>query len=196
VDTIPATYFVGDNDSRMRLTGDELLKLDKFRVKCLEHHNKMPTRVSQKDWIIIVQDLIAEAGTIEPSKLYRKHVEQLESLEKYFAAHVPHMVRSKGEEYLVGKIGDHVRVRVKDERFYFKWDKLKFWCERSFSMRHKELGDMRAYVDAEATFHDRTTMRGWFRSSWSLGFHEFDEDMVYRWLHPDELEKESDNDVG
>jgi hypothetical protein len=194
VDTVPATYFVGDGDSRMRLSGDELLRIDKFRVKCLDHRQKMPTRVTQKDWLTIVEGLIAEAGSVEPSTLYRKHAEELEALEKYFSAHIPNMVRARGDEYLAGKVGDFVRVRMKDERIYFKWDKLRLWLERAMNMRHSALQEMRAFIDTEADFHSRKEMRDWFRSSWSFRFETFDKGAVHHWLHPDEPEVEGTED--
>lgn len=189
LDSLPAIYFVGSGDNRMRLTGDELSKLEKYRTKCLEHQIKMPISMNQKDWLVVVGELIEEAVHITPSFLYRKNVEQLEILERYFGMHIPMNVRAFGDEFLHGKTGDNVRVRVKDERIYFKWDKLQVSLTRA-SVRYQDIKEMRAFIDAEASFHTRTDMRGWFRSSWSFPFSHFPEDVVHHWLHPDEVEEE------
>jgi hypothetical protein len=120
--------------------------------------------------------------------LYRKNFEQLEALEKYCSAHIPNMIRTNGDEYLVGKIGDFIRIRIKEERIYLKWGDLKLWLDR-MGKRKDDIKEMRAFIDSTATYYSRDQKRDWFRCSHSLKFEIFDENVVYRWLHPDEPEE-------
>jgi hypothetical protein len=195
VNTVPTTYFVGnggdgDDGSRIRLTADELLNLNKYQVKCLEHaRTGFPVNVTAKEWKNQVIGLINDSVMIEPSVLYRRNVKELEALERYFSANIPVWVHTRGEEFLNGKSGDNVRIRVKEEKIYFKWDKLVYWLEKAFGMRQPGLDSMRAYIDTEATYYSRDQKRDWFRCSHSLRFEVFDENVIYHWLHPGEPEE-------
>ncbi len=189
IDTVPAIYFVGEDDNRMKLSSDELTNLTKYRNKCLDHQRDFPVNVTAKDWILLIHTLIKDAVKVQPSVLHRKNVKELEALERYFSSHVPRWVRSRGEEYLNGKVCDDVRIRIKDERIYFKWSKLMRWLEKAEGMRQQGLDNMRAFIDTEATYYSKEQKRDWFRCSHSLMFSVFDEDVIYQWLHPDAPEE-------
>jgi hypothetical protein len=55
--------------------------------------------------------------------------------------------------------------------------------------RKDDIKEMRAFIDSTATYYSRDQKRDWFRCSHSLKFEIFDENVVYRWLHPDEPEE-------
>ncbi len=189
IDTYPAIYFVGDDENRMKLTSDELTNLTKYRNKCLDHQRDFPVNVTAKDWLLLIHTLIKDAVKVQPSILHRKNFEQLEALEKYFAIHITWWAHSKGDEFLTGKVGDDVRVRIKDERIFCKWRKVLSWCDRVLKMNKVDLGNMRAFIEAEAMYHAKEDgERDFFRCSHSFRFSMFDENEVHNWLYPPKLD--------
>jgi hypothetical protein len=190
VNTIPRAYFVGDGDegTRIRLTADDLLNINRYQLRCMEQgRTGFPVNTTAKEWKNLVLGLINDSVMVEPSELYRKHVKELEALERYFSAHIPNWVRTKGDEFLNGKVGDPIRIRIKDERVYFKWRDLLRWLDKALGMKQVDLDNMRAFVDTEAKYHDTKEGLGrFFRCSHSLKFSTFNEDIVHYWLHPDE----------
>jgi hypothetical protein len=162
VDRVPRIYIVNAGDARLSLGSDDLLNMKKFRTKCLEVGVDFPNTVKQAEWDLVVRRGIEEATVVEPSVLLRGDVEELEVLERWFGSNIPTLVWSKGEEALNGMIGDFVRVKVKEGRFYFKWESLLLYARR-MHLSQREITRLRMFVDqhTDAMGEGGAGVRGW-----------------------------------
>jgi hypothetical protein len=188
VNRIPTIYIVNmgeGNGERMMLDANTLLNLQKYKVRCMEHSLSFPNSMKRDEWENIVRKNIDEATRVEPSVLLKTNVEEWESLEKFISGQVKTGVRTRGDEYLNGKWGDYVRVKVNEGKFYFKWESLSLFCGRNLQFNHVRINDLRLFLHNKGEFIPRNKMKGWFRSTWSMRFSQFDPDKVNMWLNPD-----------
>jgi hypothetical protein len=187
----PYRFTVNIGDTRAPCSAADLLNVHKFRELCMKYSGEFPDKQAQKDWDQVLRRSIETATYIEPSDLYKTNAEEIELLARYFSIHIPNMVRGKGNEYLAGKCGDVVRVRMKDERIYFKFEKLEFWVSK---FKPKMMDAMRSFVNEHCIKIARERMRDWFRSSYAIGFDSFDKAVVHMWLNPDEPDDEGEEE--
>jgi hypothetical protein len=183
INRIPILWIVGSE--RMRMTGDDLLDQRKFRGKCMEYGHPFPDWFKRFEWDEVLRRNIESAVMVEPFVLFKTSIDQLEMLTQFFGRHIPHMVRAKGAEYLTGECGDVVRVRLEEGRIYFKWEKMKFWCERVLGSVRKDVEGMRLYLENHGRYNSRTEGRGWYRSTISVPISLFEEGLLEEWLRPD-----------
>jgi hypothetical protein len=188
INRIPIIWLMGE--ARIRITSEDLLDVRRLRVRCLENGKPFPDRIKQTEWDEVVRRNIDSAVVMEPSVLFKTCIDQLEMLEAFFGRHIPHMVRARGEEYLAGRVGEAVRVRLEEGRIYFKWEKMKWWCERVLHSSKKDIDGLRVYVEDNGKFHSRTEGKGWFRSTHSTPINLFEEGILEGWLRPGEIKEE------
>jgi hypothetical protein len=195
VNSEPRRFFINIADTRVCFDASDILTEHKFSERCMAYGIPIPPMMSKKEWLNLVNKNIEDATIVEPSVLYKPNVSELLALRRFFSTIIPSMVRAKGEEYLSGKVDERVRVKSKEERIYFKWEALLSFCERALQYTKRDIDALRAYVDKSCEWHDRTESKGrWYRSSWSIRFDQFDPDELRRWLNPDIVEEEEEQD--
>lgn len=186
IEGAPRRYFVNIGDSRVGMTPEEFLSQRQYRYKAFAYCGSFPDMMKQSEWDAIVKRATDNATIIEAPYIMREHVNEIEILESFFGIHIPNLVRSAGQEFLDGKVGDAVRLKVKEEQIYFKWEKFGSFCRRSVNMQDKALDKMREFITNKGREYGRTELRDWFRSTLAVPFGLFDEAVIDRWLHPDE----------
>ena len=61
LDAKPAIWFATIGESRMQLTSDQLQDQKKFQLACMEELNRMPVRMKEADWAVVLDALIQDA---------------------------------------------------------------------------------------------------------------------------------------
>jgi hypothetical protein len=183
--TEPRKYFVNIGNKRIWLTGKEMLGQNLYREKCLEYGVSFPDKMKQSDWDAIIRRAVDNATIVDPPEILRTNASEIDILHIYFSLHIPNGVRSGGEEYLAGKIGDLVRLKVKEETIYFKWHGLARFVYGGVRLNGKELEALKMFIVNRGREYGKTELRDWFRCTLSLPFAVFDEAVVDKWLHPE-----------
>jgi hypothetical protein len=194
INRIPQIFIVNFGEGRMILDAHRLMNLQKYKETCVEHGVPFPISMKKDEWENIVRKNIDEATIVEPSLLLRTNADEWMALETFISAQVKTGVRTRGEEYLNGKWGDYVRVKVNEGKFYFKWESLRIFCERGLQLNYARVESLKFFLDKEAEFIRRDQMKGWFRSSFSMRFDQFDHYLVKMWLNPDTEEESTDDE--
>jgi hypothetical protein len=191
----PRKYIINVGDDRVAIGPEEILKLARFRERCLASGLPFPNMMKQADWDTVVRNGIEGATLIEPPEVMRTSANELEMLEQWLGAHIISAVRTRGQAYLEGKEDTHpsakmdvIRVRVQEQRIYFKWEACKFWALRTYS-RH-EAEQMRKFVAENCTYHAKEGglggIRGWWRCTHSIAFDVFKSEIIGKWLDPEQ----------
>jgi hypothetical protein len=176
-------FIVNVGSQRIHMQVDEIMNLKKYQNKCLEYSVPFPDNMIDKDWKDIIRKAREEAIEIEAPGLLRPHATELEMLEAFFGRHITFMVRNKGQEFLDGKVGDVVRVRVKEERIYFKPLNFLDFVRRSYMLSNKEIHGLKMYLVNHTEEHGRTDSKGgWYRSTRSINFGLLNAELLHNWL--------------
>jgi hypothetical protein len=180
IDREPRIYFVslGDNGKRIQCIFDELWHQNKFQVKCGDYGVPAPPTMKRIDWENIVRRNIEDATIVQPTQALRTSALEYEILTAFFSIHVPTFMRigEKGND-------DAVRVRVDEQRVYFKWKNLSRFIMRSFS--GAEIMLMRKFVDDKKNCNyqqQEPGFRDWWRFTYSISFDKLDEEDMEKWL--------------
>jgi hypothetical protein len=181
----PRIYYVNMGEKRVAIAPEELVNLKVYRVKSLEYSGHLPELMKQSEWDDVVRRNIENATVVEPPEIYKTNINEIEILEMYLSVQIPSMVRSAGEEFLTGKVGETVRVKEKEEMIYFKWWSLMGWCRRALYLRERDLNKLRLFIIDNGQEYGRTELRDWFRSTLAVSFKLFDEAKVDKWIRPD-----------
>jgi hypothetical protein len=189
-DVIPRRWFLSINGSGAHLIKSSQLNEQRpFRNWCSDHGYKPPKTEKQHVFEEMVGELydtaVKNEGTLP---FFQTDAGCAENLEVFFSTHIPHMVRAKGDEFLNGKCGDYVRVRVDVERIYFKWQRLKHWCQRSLNLHDRDLDAMKMFISKKGGYQGEEGAREWFRWTYWMPLDVFDRSVVWGWLHPDEVQ--------
>jgi hypothetical protein len=198
VKTVPAIYYVSMRDSnnqeiRMQLAGDELIEQKRFRNKCLEYMVPFPDMFKRQEWDELIRRNLEGAAVVDAPALYASGINQLTMLETYLGMWIPMKVRAEGDAFLNGKgqKEDAVRMKIEEKRIYFKWKKLAAWCVR-WGMLGRDMEKMKIWVNDNTEYHDRESLRDWYRSSYSVRFEQLDPVALDKWLNPDSEEDGKD----
>lgn len=181
----PQTFVLNVGERRVHFTAQELVKMEIYRIKCLESGADIPPKMKQEDWDRRINNAKHDALVVDPPDLLRTDANEIEVLQSFFSIHVPSMVRTLGNEFLAGRVGDSVRVRMEERRFYLKWQALMNFCRRALSMHDKELTRLRLFLAMKGESHSRTDGRDWYRSTWSVPMSMFDVSILDRWFDPE-----------
>jgi hypothetical protein len=177
-------FIVNVGSKRIRMTTDEIMNVKRYQNKCFENGVEFPENMADTDWKDCVKKARNEAIVQEASELFRPHATELEIMEAFFGRHIVFLVRSKGQEFLDGKVGDVVRVKVNEERIYFKHQALLEFVRRSYSASDEVIKRLRIFIEDHAIFHNREIGKGWYRSTHSVQFNELNPELVQVWLNP------------
>ena len=195
VNRVPRIFSANVGNKRVPLLSKELMNVNAFREKCVEHGASFPDRKKGSDWDLIVRHAIENATVVEPTDVMRTNAQELEILQTFFDTNIIHMVRARGEEFLngKGKDDDTVRINKIDRQVYFKWLPLQRFCHRMY--RDGDADRLRKYIENECTYHGKergSGTRKWYRCSHSIPFDKFDEVVIDRWLDPDKEERDGE----
>lgn len=194
-DTDPCQYFLAVNGSEAKpISGRALSRQPMFRDWHIDHGLKAPLSKKRDDyekWISHLQDHAKLKE--EPLPFLRAEVQFIEKLSAYFNIHIPNMVRASGQEYLDGKVGQDVRVRMGEGRIYFKDRKLTMFCKRSLMMNDKDIVELKMFIQRlcetnRGGFQGEQGARDWMRWTYWVRWDLFDEETRERWQYPDGVE--------
>jgi hypothetical protein len=190
LNTDPQVFFTNVGEERISCSADELLNLNKYRVKCLQRSLSFPDNMARKDWDRIIKNSLENATRVDPPDVVKTDAQELETLENYFSIHIMASVRQYGKEFLEGKCGESVRVIQDDGKIYFKHRQLLTSIARWRTSRDAEL--IRQFIANKCEEHkkDGLGVRGWFRCTYSIKFNQFDKETLQRWFDPDREEKD------
>lgn len=191
-DVTPRRWYLSVNGSEAQLIKSSQLNEQRaFRNWCSDHGHKPPMTEKVPMFELMIGELydtaIKNEGTLP---FFLTDAGNIELLEDYFSKHIPHMVRAKGDEFLNGKCGDYVRVKIDIERCYFKWQNLKRWCLTSLNASEKDLDLLKMFIRAKGGYQGEKGDREWLRWTYWMPFGVFEKNVVWRWLHPDEVEEQ------
>jgi len=179
--SIPQKFIVNVGEHRISF-GEEILNLKQYRAKCLSHGVAFPSMMSQGDWDKILRQALEEATVVEPPELFRTSADEVGMIQRYIGMHIPWGVRQGGQDYLDGKLGKDVRIKVEHNRVYFKWDKLEAYCIRVFNLRRKEMDALKLFLTDKGDKTTRGEGRDFYRSCWALPLDMFDKYVIEQWL--------------
>jgi hypothetical protein len=167
----PRVFIVNMTNKRVSVKADDLMNQRLYRKRWVEATGTMPPdKMKGADWEMLVKKNFDLSVEVEPPSFLTPEAYDIEILTQYLWLHIPHNIRVNGKEYLEGKIGDEVRIRIVDKRIYFKTTKLKLYLE-SRGMSRNEIVEFRQFLRDKVLEHDRTYhLGGFFRSSCSVDF--------------------------
>jgi hypothetical protein len=171
----PRIFFASIGGKRIQCSFEELWYIRKFVIKCGEC-GVPPPSMTQKEWEKIVRKNIEEATIVEPSRIIRSNADEYDIMAKFFEANIPNFMRM-GE-----KKDDRVRVRIEEQRVYFKEKRLLEYC-RMLPGGGNLATAMRWFINNKCDFHEQKDgYRDWWRSSYSIACNQFDEVERERWF--------------
>ena len=179
-------YLSVNGDERLPITARELNKQSRLQDWFVERRYTPMDSMALKEFELWRNELLENAILIaNKSDKLQADAEHIELFTTYFGLHVPMMVRSKGEEYLSGKVGDVVRVNNADRRIYFKWGRFKAWCQRAQNIPDKKVEELRFFVEEKGEYLDKRVGKGgWWRCTHGLPMGLFNEVILEQWLDP------------
>jgi hypothetical protein len=140
-DVDPCRWYLAVNGNEpQRILPGELSTQPRFRSWHFDHGHKPPKSTDRHVFEEKIERLYDTAITWEkPLPFLETDAGVVESLTTYFDVHIPTMVRAKGQEFFQGKVGDTVRVKLDEQRVYFKWKSLAIFIKRTFLMKERDI---------------------------------------------------------
>jgi hypothetical protein len=187
VDTRPQIFFVGEE--RIVCSANELLSVKIFRAKCLEVSSSFPDMFTQKEWDHILKSNLENAIRVNPPEVFKTDAKELRIMEEWLSVHINTGVRAWGQEFMDGKQGEYVRMREDEKRIYFKHKRLLTAVRLQRGTVEEKI--MTEFIGNKCMEHKQGPgVRDWFRYSHSIGFDQFDDEMLQKWLNPDKEDKD------
>jgi hypothetical protein len=181
--TEPNLYIVNLGEKRVMFNPEDLIRQDKYQLKCAEYSVPVPHRKKPDEWIDLVNRSLETATRVQPSHAIRSHASHFDMLMVFLNVHIPNFLRY-GE-----KPDDMARARIDERRVYFKDHRLLTWAKRDGGVKYEI--EMRRFIHDKCDYHDKKTSGGrWWRCTYSISFDMLDEDAVEKWLS---IAKEEDD---
>jgi hypothetical protein len=190
-DVTPCRYHLAVNGAeRQPISLKELSGQGSLRTWHLKYRIK-PPRFKRGEYDYFLEKLLDEAIKIEGTLPFmRTDAGRIDALAQYFIRHIPNMVRARGNEFLAGKgeRWDSVRVKWDQQRIYFKWGGMGFFCQNSLNMSKDEMEELKIFITKKGGYQDEHTGREWFRCTYWIRMDIFDAVTLERWFEPDKKE--------
>lgn len=106
-----------------------------------------------------------------------------ENLALYFDGHIPNLLRAKGQEFLEGKVGEYVRMH--EGRIYFKWQRLKRFCQGPLHLTGKDIDALKIFISKKGGYQGEEGAREWYRWTYWVPLEIFDGQWKMRWTDED-----------
>jgi hypothetical protein len=187
VDVEPCRWFLAVNGNEPQLISPgELGTQIRFRNWHFAHGLKPPLSTQRRDFEEMIGKLYDTAITRnELLPFLQTDAGYIENLTTFFDARIPQMVRAKGQEFLDGKVGDSVRVKIDEQRVYFKWKLMAIFMKRVFYMKEKDEEMLKIFIGKKGGYQGGTGVGGWFRNTYWMPLDLFEES-IKGWFKPDE----------
>jgi hypothetical protein len=178
----PVKYFLEGLSIRVELNGSSLEYVHQFRTR-LRDSGINPGNLTKKEFDDWLTGAMETMEVIEPPKYLQANADFREALAKYFDGLIPSLSHRCGQEFLDGKVGDHVRVKMSNQRIYFKRSSFISFCERTKNYKPKDVAEFKQFMfDLNGEHHDKHFHMGrWFRGTWSVGMDEFEDYELEKW---------------
>jgi hypothetical protein len=187
----PQIFFTNVGEERIACNADELLNLNKYRIKCLEYSMSFPDNMPKKDWERIVKNSLENATQVDPPDIMKTDAKELRILEDWLSIHIMSGVRRNYGEFMIGEWGDSVRIRESEKRIYFKAKKLFTAVRLRRGPAEEQI--ITEYVGHKCMEHKQGPgARAWFRYTYSIGFDQFNEETLQHWFDPDRPERKDE----
>src|SRR3974390_684593 len=165
----------------------EISAMSKFRSYLIGYgHNISDVPANLVQYGLLVDGLMGNAiQNEEPPPFLQSNVGHIENLELYFSRHISMMVRSRGKEFLDGKVGENVRVRLDVGRIYFKWQNMKMFLMRALNAREGDIEALNMFIVAKGGYQGEKGERAWFRWTYWMPMNLFEQQVIEKWFEPD-----------
>jgi hypothetical protein len=186
VDVEPCRWFLAVNGNEPQLISHgELGAQVRFRNWHFAHGLKPPKSKERYKFEEMIEELY-DAAIVRDELLpfLQTDAGHIETLTTYFSTHIPSMVRAKGQEFLDGKEGEIVRVKLGEQRIYFKWRSMAIFMKRMFYMKEKEEEMLKIFIGKRGGYQGETGVGGWFRNTYWMPLELFKEP-AEKWFDPD-----------
>ena len=186
VEVEPCHWFLAVNGNEPQLISPgELGTQIRFRNWHFAHGLKPPLSTERRVFEEMIGRLYDAAITRnELLPFLQTDAGHIETLTTYFDIHIPNMVRAKGQEFLEGKEGDFVRVKLDEGRIYFKWKNLGSFIKRVFHMKEKDVEILKIFIGKKGGYQGETGVGGWFRNTYWMPLDLFEEP-AKGWFNPE-----------
>ena len=193
-DVDPCNYYLSVNGhEKQPIEKYELGNQAKFRNWHIGHRFIPPRSVTRDAFEQMIEQLIAASIKRETLPFMQTDAGHVENLVQYFSAHIPRMVRAKGQAFLDGKTGDPVRMKLDIGRLYFKWDGLKRFYQKGLNAREEDIRSLERFIDKKGGYQSEKEGRGWFRCTYWVPWEIFNEITREKWLDPDKTDEGDGN---
>jgi hypothetical protein len=170
--------FCNIGSKRVQLTENDLLYSKNIQAKYLEMREHIPPLMKNEEHRAFVNRAMENATVVGAMALQRVNAPELEKLAGWFARRVPAWIK-RGEP---DDKTDVVRVKVEEQRIYFKWVPLSDHLRQRYGDR--EVKALRAYL-GEVSQEHREGRGHWWRYTYSVQFGLFEPEELQRWLNPE-----------
>jgi hypothetical protein len=177
VDVEPCRWFLAVNGNEPQLISPgELGTQIRFRNWHFAHGLKPPRSKDRGGFEEMIEGLYDRAITRnELLPFLQTDAWFIETLTAYFDTQIPHLFHGKGQEYLEGKVGDFIRVKINEQRIYFKWKFMGSFMKRVFHLKDKDMEMMKIFIGKKGGYQGETGVGGWFRNTYWMPLGLFEE---------------------
>jgi hypothetical protein len=177
VEVEPCRWFLAVNGNEPQLISPgELGTQIRFRNWHFAHGLKPPLSTERRVFEEMIGRLYDAAITRnELLPFLQTDAGHIETLTTYFDVNIPNMFRAKGQEFLNGKVGDPVRVKLDERRVYFKWKSMGSFMKRVFHMKEKDVEMLKIFIGKKGGYQGETGVGGWFRNTYWMPLGLFEE---------------------
>ena len=186
-------YLSVDGQDAQPISPMELGQQIRFRNWHWKLGFKPPRSGDRKVFEEFIDQLYDAAVKRETLPFMQTDAGHVENLAQYFSIHIPNKVRAFGQEFLDGKTGDPVRIRLDIGRVHFKWQQLKRYCQTGLNAREEDIRSLERFIDRKGGYQSEKEGRGWFRCTYWVPWRVFDEITRERWLNPDKPDEGEGN---
>lgn len=191
----PCQYYLSvDGGEELPIEVKELNVQSRFRDWHLDHEYEPPQteKNTHKFEEMVVRLFAARTRHEDPLPFRQTDAGHIENLAQFFDPRIRPWLRQRGEEFLKGKVGDNVRLKLDDGRIYFKWQVLKQFYVRILNARQKDIEAIEMFITKKGGYQGEQGTRGWYRNTYWVQFDLFNKEWQERWLR-EEIEEEEEN---
>ena len=177
VDVEPCRWFLAVNGNEPQLISPgELGTQIRFRNWHFAHGLKPPRSKDRGGFEEMIEKLY-DAAIVRNELLpfLQTDAGHIETLTRYFDIEIPYLAQSKGKEFLDGKVGDAVRVKIDEQRVYFKWKVMGSFMKRVFHLKEKDMEMLKIFISKKGGYQGEIGVGGWFRNKYWMPLGLFEE---------------------
>jgi hypothetical protein len=183
-DVEPCRWYLGVNGHEPQLISSaELGTQLRFRNWHFDHSHRPPRSTDRSTFEERIERLYDNAlpynGTLP---FLQTDAGLVEALTQAFEGRMMGGYRAWGQEFLDGKQGDNVRVKMDVGRIYFKWKWMNDYCQRVLNMREKDMGALKRFISRKGGYQGEQGARDWWRWTYWVPIKLFEGSTWERWF--------------